>query len=151
MTLTLNSGGLAGLIRNTLIPQLFRRREERESVNAKVRPLTLNPNVLILEVYDLETGKEHADFYEELDLPMYIPLVRQLNEDFIARKYGTFKGEFILSMAGVFNPLGDDRAGLEGEITVGDSAYHVRFNAESVYVPSGSTPQMVLVDIYKKA
>ena len=147
---TLSPHGLADLVRATSIPALFRRKEEREPVTAKIRPFIVKDGSLTLGLYDLPPNARNSHIYSEVHLPMDDQLVRELREKFAEFREGAFKGEFILSEAGLLDFLEEDLAGLEGDIMVGDSAYSTKFNVDSCPVPFGFLPYLYLVEINRK-
>ena len=129
------------------LTQLVKRTEERTKLKANVAVFNINEGELVLDVFPV-SGPD-SDLYSQLHLSRAYLLVEELHRKLV-RQAGKFDGDFILSQPGLFNPFGDNLAGLEGTIEVGDDAYLTRFNADSAPVPWGAIPYMYLIDISKK-
>ena len=149
MNVSTGSKSLADLVKAIPIPALFRR-EERELVNAKIRPFSVKDGSLNLGLYDLPPNARNSHIYYEVHLPIDGPLVMELREKFAEFREGTFKGEFILYEAWLLDVFGKDLAELEGEIAVGNSTYTTKFNADSCSIPFGFFPYLYLVEIQRK-
>ena len=149
MAVALHLDDIVERFRKTAVPALFARREQKERVDAKVRPFKVEGNY-ILGLYDFSNSTRNMLIYSEVELPLEHPIVWELREKFARFHHGTFSGDFTLSEAGLLNILGQNLAVLEGEITLGNAKYNTKFIADRFGAPAFSADHLYLTEIRRE-